>query len=296
MPTSARFTTAHLLNVNERFFLIDCGEGTQIQLRKYKIGFGKINQIFISHPHGDHIFGLNGLLSTFQLLGRKADLHIFGPPTVKKVLDFYLQYFGSENNYKIVFTACGQRGMKLIYADRRVEVFSLPLKHRTETTGFLFREKAHPLNFSKEAMAKYKPGVEDFASLKEGKDLQLPDGRLIPNHKLTLPPYKRRSYAFVSDTVYDESIVDYIKTTDLLYHEATFEEKDRLLAEKTKHSTSVQAATIAKMAGVKRLLLGHFSSRYRTTDGIRDEARSIFPNSETVNDGDTYHVEREREE
>ncbi len=275
---------------------MDCGEGTQIQLRKNKIGFGKIHHIFISHHHGDHIFGLFGLLSSFQLLGRKTALHIYGPENMRRFIDFYLENYMLEGDYKLVFKVVGHRKSQLVYEDRQIEVFSIPLKHRTPATGFLFREKEAELNIKKEALAKYKPGIEDIVKIKKGADLKLESGEVVPNEKLTLPPWKQRSYAYISDTAPYLKIVENIKNVDLLYHEATFETKDADIAGQTFHSTSEGAAVIAKAAGAKRLLLGHFSTRYKKTDTLLAEAKAVFPESYAVEDGDVYSVERERAE
>ena len=295
LPTSRRFPTAHLLNVNERFFLIDCGEGTQMQLRKFRVGFGKINHIFISHSHGDHVFGLFGLLSSFQLLGRKTDLHIYGPGEIRKLLDFYSENYSVETQYNIIFHAVGHKRFQLIHEEKYLEVFSVPLKHRTPTTGFLFREKKAELNLKKSALDIYKPGIEDVKNIKRGGDLVLSNGEIIPNQELTLPPWKQRSYAYISDTVPLRKISEYIKGVNILYHEATFESEDEDLARKTFHSTAAQAADIAKTSGAGMLLLGHFSSRYKTVTNIEKEAREIFPDAKAVNDGDVFNIPRERE-
>jgi ribonuclease Z len=284
-----------LLNVNERFFLIDCGEGTQIQLRRHRIGFGKINHIFISHNHGDHIFGLYGLLSSFQLLGRKAELKIYGPENLRAFLNFYFNNYMTEDDYRITFIPVGHRGTQRIYEDRQLEVLSIPLKHRTPTTGFLVKEKTPELNIRKEAVEKYRPGIEDIVKVKKGEDLILEDGSLIPNKELTLPPWKPRSYAYISDTAYHPKIVQDIRNVDILYHEATFAEADAAIAKDTFHSTATDAAKIAKAAGVNKLLIGHFSTRYKIIDKLLEEARSSFDESYAVEDGDVYSVERRRE-
>ncbi|MFW5821314.1 MAG: ribonuclease Z [Bacteroidota bacterium] len=296
IPTSRRFPTAHLLNVNERFFLIDCGEGTQIQLRRNKIGFGKINHIFISHNHGDHVFGLPGLLSSFQLLGRKSDLFIYGPENLRNLIYFYLENYMIEGDYKVIFKPVGHRRVQMIYEDRQVEVFSIPLKHRTPTSGFLFREKQADLNIRKDAIEKYRPGIEEIVKVKRGDDLILETGEIIPNNELTLPPWQPRSYAFISDTAFLKSIIDEIQGVDLLYHEATFESGDADLAKQTFHSTAAEAAGIAKACGARKLLIGHFSTRYKHIDKLLEEAMEIFPESYAVEDGDVYNVDRERKE
>jgi ribonuclease Z len=294
LPTSKRFPTAHLLNVNERVFLVDCGEGTQIQLRKYKIRFGKLNHIFISHLHGDHIFGLFGLLSSFHLLGRENDLHIYAPGKLKDIIEFYEKNFAIEQKFRTIVHPLGYKRKSLVYKDDWIEVFSFPLKHRIPTCGYLFREIPQDLNLKKEAIDTYKPGLENILKIKKGENLENPDGSVIQNSELTLPAWKTRSYAYCSDTSYDPSITEIIKDTDLLYHEATFSEDDKTLAEQTSHSTSAQAAMIAKLSDSKKLLLGHFSSRYKDPELLGKEARKIFAASVIVNDGDKFTVERVR--
>jgi len=294
MPTSKRFPTAHLLNVNERFFLIDCGEGTQIQLRRYKLGFAKINRVFISHIHGDHVFGLFGLLSSFQLLGRKNELHIHGPGAIREVVQFYEKHFGIEQSYSIKIHPLGYSRKMLIFEDERLEVFSFPLKHRVPTCGFLFLEKQGDLNLKKEIIDKYKPGIENIHKIKKGEDLILNDGTIVPNSKLTLPPWKARSYAYCSDTSFDPDLSDIIPDIDLLYHESTFAKEDEELAIITGHSSSVQAAKVALAVKARKLLIGHFSSRYKSTELLQNEAREIFENTFAVNDGDEFEVTRER--
>lgn len=294
LPTSKRFPTAHLLNVNERFFLIDCGEGTQIQLRRYRAKMGRINRIFISHMHGDHIFGLFGLLSSFQLLGRTADLHIYGPGRLNELLNFFRKNFAQANDFHILMHPVGQRGVQKIFEDERVEVSAFPLQHRVPNTGYLFREKPAELNVRKEALDIYKPLIEDVVRIKKGEDLILSDGRVVPNEELTLPPWKPRSYAYCTDTVFDPSIADIVRGVDLLYHEATFASRDRELAKKTLHSTSDEAAKIARDAGVGKLIIGHFSSRYKDLNTLLSEAMEIFPESYLANDGDVYSIERRR--
>ncbi len=295
LPRSDRFPSAHLLNVNERFFLIDCGEGTQIQLRRFKQRFGKINHVFISHLHGDHVFGLFGILSSFQLLGRKNDLTVFGPAGIENIVNFYKTHFSAGEGFNIRINTLGSRGLKKILENDRIEVYSFPLKHRITTFGYLFREKPVDLNLKKEALDIYKPSIEEVVQIKKGKDLELHNGEIIPNKELTLPPWKTRSYAYCSDTAYAEIIAKYVKDVDLLYHEATFEHKDHELAKLTLHSTSKEAAKIALMASVKKLLIGHYSSRYKEYSTLVNEAQEVFTDTCGVNDGDIFEVERQRE-
>lgn len=295
LPTANRYPTAHLLNANERFFLIDCGEGTQMQLRKYKFNFSKIDHVFISHIHGDHIFGLPGLLSTMQLLGRKKDLHIYGPAELEEYLNLYSGKQDFSEIFKIILHKTGHKRKNLIYSGKNMEVWSIPLKHRVPTTGFLFKEKSVGRNIRKEAIRKYEPGIEQIARIIEGEDIKLEDGSIIANELLTLPPWKRRSYAYISDTKYYPSIAGQILDVDLLFHESTFLSKDEKMAEKTFHSTAKQAAMTAQQANAGKLLLGHFSSRYKSLNPMLNEAKEVFENSYLVEDGDNFEIKRIRE-
>ncbi len=280
LPTSTRFPTAQVLNVHERFFLIDCGEGTQIQLRKARISFASINHIFISHIHGDHIFGIFGLLSSFNLLGRKTPLHIYGHSEVEKIINFFLENFAAVIKYEIIVHKISKREFQIIYEDKMVEVFAFPLKHRIPCFGYLFREKQKPLNINKNAIGKYKLSVNQIKAIKLGEDLLCNSGEKIPNRQLTEKPYKPRSYAYCSDTAIYKKIVPHIKGVDLLYHEATFAEADKKLARSTGHTTTKEAAMIASEASVKQLLLGHFSTRYKEVNKLLGEAKEIF--NETI--------------
>lgn len=285
LPTSNRNLTAHLLDVDERFFLIDCGEGTQLQLRKYKAKLSRLNHIFLTHLHGDHVFGLPGLISTLNLLGRKNDLHIYSHPHLEKILNQYLSYFFAKLDFSIVYHPLNLASYQLIYEDNKLEVYSFPLKHRVPTCGFLFKEKQKLKNIRKEMIDYYHIPVKEIAGIKEGKNFTLEDGSVIPNNRLTIDPPATGSYAFCSDTAFLPEIVSYIKHVDLLYHEATFSEEDKDRAIETLHSTAKDAATIAQMAEVKKLIIGHFSARYKDITSLLQEARSIFPNTEAAEDG-----------
>ena len=293
LPTSKRFPTAHLLNSNERFFLIDCGEGTQIQLRRFRLRFGKINHIFISHLHGDHYFGLYGLISTFSLMRRKNPLHIYAHKELEQLL--YCQFSDNDLGFDIVFHKIPKNSKQIIYEDKKLTVEVFPLKHRMPASGFLFKEKKRELNIRKEAIEKYNLSLKDIQIIKSGADFTMGD-KLIPNKELTLPPYKQRSYAFCSDTAYLPELAKYLAGVDLLYHEATFTEENRDIATETGHSTAKQAAEIARRAAVKKLLIGHFSSRYKNELVFEDEAKEIFPDTEAVIEGKEYKVELKREE
>jgi len=290
IPTSKRFPTAQVLNVHERFFLIDCGEGTQMQLKRFGINTSRINHIFISHLHGDHVFGLFGLLSTFTLLGRKTDLHIFAHRDLEVTLEHYKHYFGIGLTYSIVFHPFITIEPVEIYSDKHITVELIPLRHSVPVAGFLFREKKSLLNVKKEAIREYSLGIKDIRKIKEGNDFISPAGEVIYNAQLTLPPYKQRSYAFCTDTLYFSKLVALLKGVDLLYYESTFQDKDKKLARLTGHSTSVQAATLAKQAHVGKLLIGHFSNRYKKISPMLQEAQSVFPESIAVEDGEKYEV------
>lgn len=290
IPTTNRFPTAQVLKVHERFFLIDCGEGTQIQMRRFSINMLRINHIFISHLHGDHVFGLYGLFSSFNLLGRKSDLHIYAYRDLEITLDHFKKQFGINMSYDIIFHPFTADQPYEIYNDRRMTVQTLPLRHSVPVVGFIFREKPKLLNIKKDMIPYYNLGIKEIRSIKEGNDLVRPDGTFVPNKNLTLPPVKPRSYAFCTDTSCFPSLVESLKNIDLLYFEATFTDEDKKLAKITNHSTSVQAATLAKKAGVGRLLMGHFSNRYKNVKQLVAEATEIFPMSFAAEDGDTYAI------
>jgi len=294
LPTSKRNLTAHVLNVYERFFLIDCGEGTQVQLRKNRIKFGKINHIFISHLHGDHFYGIFGLLSSYNLLGRTSDLHIYAHQKLKKALSYMRRNFESQFSYKIFFHPINPDQEELIYENKRVRVYSFPLKHKIPTSGFLFEEKMKEPNIKKEYVNKFQIPIKDIHRIKEGDDYKTKEGKIIPNKELTLPPYKPRRYAFCTDTGYNEDIIPLIRKVDLLYHEATFKNDHEEQADTTFHSTAQQAATIARKAKAKKLIIGHFSARYKKIDGFIKEARKEFKNTYAAEDGAVYKIEQER--
>jgi len=288
LPTTKRYPTAQVLNVFERFFLVDCGEGTQLQLRHNHIKFSRINNIFISHLHGDHMFGLIGLISTFGLLGRKNDLHIYANKDLESILTSQIDYFCRDIQFKVVFHHLNNKEAETIYEDKKVEVISFPLKHRIPTCGFLFHEKPGEANIRKDAIEKYNLTISDIVRIKKGDDFYGNQGKIVDSAELLLPPPTPKSYAFCSDTKYHPGIIPVIQGVDLLYHEATFADEHEKLAKKTTHSTARQAAMIAKEAGVKRLILGHFSSRYDDLSVLKKEAKEVFPNTTLVNDGDVW--------
>lgn len=285
--------TSQYLEINNSHFLIDCGEGTQRQMRKYKIGFSKINHIFISHLHGDHFFGLIGLVSTFSILSREKDLHIYGPKGIKEIILLQLKLTKSWTRYKIFFHELISKESELIFEDSKVSVHTIPLEHRVYTNGFLFKEKERPRKLHMENISQYDE-IEtcDFHNIKAGKDVVLSTGEIILNTELTINPEKPKSYAFCSDTMYKPDIVPLIKNVDLLYHEATFLKDREDLCEKTKHSTAEQAADIASKARVNKLIIGHYSSRYSDIQQFKKEAQTIFENVELAEVGKKYSINK----
>jgi ribonuclease Z len=269
--------TSQHLEINSRHFLVDCGEGTQRQMRKYKVGFSKIDHIFISHLHGDHVFGLVGLLSTYGILNREKPLHVYGPKGIKKLIEIQLQISQSHVKFELIFHELTSNKSELIFEDDKVEVRTIPLHHRIYTNGYLFKEKPKKRNLNIEVIKQFEEiEVCDYNNLKAGKDFVLSNGEVIENEKLTFDPPKPLSYAFCSDTTYKPDISVIIKKVSLLYHESTFLSEREDLAEKTKHSTAKQAAQIAKMSEVGKLVLGHYSSRYSDLELFRKEAQEVF--------------------
>lgn len=280
--------TSQVLEIKNHMFLIDCGEGTQVQLRKHKIKFSRIKHIFISHLHGDHFFGLAGLVSTFRLLTREADLHIYGPKGIKEVITLQMKLADSWTNYKLIFHELTSTESELIFEDDKVEVYTIPLKHRVYTNGYLFKEKPGNRKINVNAVKEANINKAYLRKLQQGFDVTNEEGKLIENHTVTFNPEKPKSYAFCSDTVYHEPVVPIIKNTDVLYHESTFLDKHEHLTEKTKHATARQAATIAKKANVDTLLLGHYSTRYDDLNAFKEEAQTVFSNVELCEDGKVF--------
>jgi ribonuclease Z len=288
LPTSERFPSAHVLNVHERLFLIDCGEGTQMQLRKNKIRFGKINHIFISHLHGDHIFGLYGLLSTFSLMGRMSPLHLYAPENYKNILFSHLADFDIHLNFDIDFIPLNGNDPVKILDEKYLTVISFPLDHRVPAFGFLFSEKTSDRNIIKEAIEEYNIPVVRIPAIKKGADFITESGTVIKNTEITVPGPRPLSYAYCSDTRYFERLPSFIKGVTLLYHEATFDRSLQDLATVTGHSTTIDAARTATEAGAGSLIIGHFSARYRDIEVLVEEAREIFPGTYPAIDGRTY--------
>jgi len=290
-PRTFAHPTAQYLEINNRSFLIDCGEGTQVQLRKYKIKFSRIEHIFISHLHGDHFYGLIGLISTFGLLNRQPDLHIYGPKGIKEIIHLQLKFSNCWLKFNLHFHELESTKSELIFEDEKVEVYTIPLEHRVYTNGFLFKEKIGERKLNIETI-KENPEIEicDYQNLKNGKDFKKEDGNVIENLKLTFNPSKQVSYAYCSDTIYKPSIIPIIKNVDLLYHESTFLKDKEDLANTTKHSTAEQAALIAQQANVGQLILGHYSSRYNDLSLFKEEAQTIFKNTLLAEEGKVIEV------
>ncbi len=290
LPTSHRNPTAQLLNVAERFFLIDCGEGTQLQLRRNKIKFTKINHIFISHLHGDHCFGLIGLISTLGLLKRQVPLCIYAHSDLKDLLQPHLIYFCADLPFEVKFIAIDPAIKHEIYCDDKIRVSTIPLNHRVPTCGFLFEEMCDARKINPVEIKRHSVSLKDIVLIRAGDDWIAPNGDVVPNSQLTVPGNNSRSYAFCSDTQYCPNLKDYFSNTSLLYHEATFLHELLDLAQRSSHSTALQAGQVALDLNSKYLAIGHFSSRYRDTSLLLAESCSIFPNTFEAKEGRTFFI------
>ena len=280
LPTTRHFPTSQIVNVRDKLFMIDCGEGAQLQFRKSHLKFSRLNHIFISHLHGDHCFGLLGLISTLNLLGRTAELHIHSPKGLETLLTPMLDFFNRQMTYKILFHEFDTKEPMQIYEDRSLTVTTIPLRHRMPCCGFLFAEKRRPNHIIREMVDFYQVPVYELNRIKNGADYVTPEGKTVSNNLLTRPSAPSRSYAYCSDTIYLPSIVEQIKGVDLLFHEATFANEDAPRAKETFHTTAAQAAEIASKAEVKKLLIGHFSARYEDENILLQEASAIFPDTQ----------------
>ena len=279
VPTVERHPTAQLLNANERFFLIDCGEGTQVRLKEYQLNFQRINHIFISHLHGDHYFGLIGLLSSMHLLGRNKDLHIYAHQELKAIIDLQLSASNTELNYPLFFHPIAETNEQVLYEDEKISICNVILNHTIKCSGFIFREKKSMRKIIKEKMEHYNIPFDKYNGIKEGADWIADSGEIIKNNAMTIENSLSHSYAFCTDTIYNDALIEKIKEIDLLYHEATFSKDLADRAKETGHSTTYEAATIAKKSEVKNLLIGHFSQRYKNLDELLIEARDTFKNT-----------------
>lgn len=282
--------TAQVLEIKGHLFLIDCAEGTQVQLRKFKVKFSRIKHIFISHLHGDHFFGLVGLISTFRLLGRDSELHIYGPKGIKEAMTLQLKLGKSWTDYPLLFHELDGNEPQLLYEDDQVSVTTIPLNHRIYTNGFLFQEKLGERKLNLDAAVKARVDTSYFSKVKQGFDVENLKGDMVPNAAISFDPDPPKSYAYCSDTAYFPQIVPQILNASALYHEATFLEEHQHLADKTRHSTAKEAAAIAKKAQVGTLILGHYSGRYGNLEGFRTEAQEIFEKVELAADGHVFEL------
>jgi ribonuclease Z len=289
-PVYNRNPTAQLLNCNEKFYLIDCAEGTQQQLIKFGLKASKIDYIFISHLHGDHYFGLIGLLSSMHLNGRIKPLYIYGPKAIKEILELQFKHSDTNLKYELVYFDINATQSEVILENNDVSVETIILNHRIPCTGFKFTEKKRLRKLLVEKLEKDNIALDLYPLLKRGVDLTLPSGEVIKNIDYTTDSATPKSYAYCSDTLYDESYFPSIKNCDTLYHEATFLHEMIERAKETHHTTALQAAEVAKIVGAKKLLIGHFSSRYKTLGPILDEAKSVFDNTELALEGQTFQI------
>jgi ribonuclease Z len=290
IPTLKRNPSAHLLNANERLFLIDCAEGTQLQIRKYRIHLQRISRIFISHLHGDHYYGLMGLLTSFHLLGRTEEMHLYGPPMLEEIIDIQLRASSTTLIYPLHFHPLTDARYELIFEDEKVSGHSFPVFHSVPTWGFIFREKKAERKLKKDILGRVNIPFTEFPRIKKGEGFTDETGRKYSNAELTLDPPRPRSYAYCTDTLYNESLIPIVQHCDLLYHEATFMEEKATDAKDKMHSTAMQAATIAKKAHVGKLIIGHFSARYDDLQPMLAEARTIFPETYLADDGSVFKL------
>lgn len=285
LPTTRHMATSQVVDLRDKLYMIDCGEGTQLQMRRMHIKFSRLNHIFISHPHGDHCFGLPGLLSTLGMLGRMGELVIHAPKEIEEYMRPVMNIFCKGMPYDIRFNNIDTRSHALIMEDRSLAVYSIPLKHRVPTCGFLFAEKQKEAHIIREMVDFYHVPVCCMKDIKQGADYVTPEGEVVPNARLTRPAEPPKRYAYCSDTAYSPSIIPIIEGVDLLYHEATFSEADKARARETFHSTAREAAEIARRANVKQLVLGHYSARYEEPTELYNEAKEVFPAVIMANEG-----------
>ncbi|WP_442845440.1 ribonuclease Z [Leeuwenhoekiella sp. H156] len=292
-PRTFTNPTSQVLQIRNHLFLIDCGEGTQVELRRNKVKFSKIKHIFISHLHGDHFFGLVGLISTFRLLNRENELHVYGPKGIKEAITLQLKLANSWTNYPLYFHELDSKEPQLLFEDEKVSVETIPLKHRIYANGFLFKEKPGERKLNMSAVLKRKIDVVYYKKLKRGMDMTLEDGTVIPNEELTFDPKPPRSYAFCSDTIYKPDNLPQLQGVTVLYHESTFLEAHAKLALPTGHSTAIEAGKMARDAGAQYLILGHYSTRYPDLTLFANEAKTVFDNVLTADDGKVFDFDED---
>ena len=290
LPTLQHNASSQIVELREKLFMIDCGEGTQIQLRRSRIHFSKIIAVFISHLHGDHCFGLPGMISTFGMTGRTAPLHIYAPAAFEPILEQTLSFFCQGLEFKVVFHAVDTMQNKVVYEDRSLTVETIPLQHRIDCCGFLFREKPILPHIRRDMIDFYKIPISQINNIKAGADWVTAEGEVIANSRLTTPAEPARSYAYCSDTRYIKTLHELVKGVSTLYHESTYSAEDAERARLYWHSTSQDAAKVARDASVGKLLLGHFSARYNNESQLLEEAKEIFPNSYLTCEGATFDI------
>ncbi|MBQ8450488.1 MAG: ribonuclease Z [Bacteroidaceae bacterium] len=291
LPTTRHNATSQIVRICNKQFMIDCGEGTQLQMRRSHIHFSFVSHIFISHLHGDHCFGLIGLISTFGLLGRTAPLHIYADPLLQRLMQPQLNFFCNGLKYPLHFHNIDATKQAVIYEDKSITVETIPLQHHIPCCGFLFMEKPKKRHLIASMIEYYNIPIHLRAGIKEGNDYTTTDGTIIPNSRLTTDADPSRSYAFCSDTLPCPGIAEQIKEVNLLYHEATFAEAEESRAKETFHSTARQAAQIAKAANVKQLVIGHFSSRYKDDEPLLKEAKEVFPATSLADEENIFHIQ-----
>lgn len=285
LPTVKHYPTSQVVALREKMFMVDCGEGAQLQFRRKKLKFSRLNHIFISHLHGDHCFGLPGIISTLALLGRTGELVVHAHPDIEKIFGPILSYCSRDMPFQLRFNSLTPSVSEIIYEDRSMRVRTIPLRHRIPTCGFLFEEKPKSRHLIRDIVEFYKIPLKDRAQIRDGADYTTPEGKVIPNNILTREADKSYRYAYCSDTIYTEKIIPLIEGVDVLYHESTFANDNLLRAKETFHSTAIQAAEIARKANVGRLILGHYSARYLDNTIFLEEAISVFPNTILAQEG-----------
>lgn len=290
LPTLQHNASSQIVELREKLFMIDCGEGTQIQLRRSRIHFSKIIAVFISHLHGDHCFGLPGMISTFGMTGRTAPLHVYAPAAFEPILDQTLSFFCQGLEFKVVFHAVDTTQNKVVYEDRSLTIETIPLQHRIDCCGYLFREKPILPHIRRDMIDFYNIPISQINNIKAGADWVTPEGEVIANSRLTTPAEPARSYAYCSDTRYIKTLHELVKGVSTLYHESTYSAEDAERARIYWHSTSQDAAKVARDASVGKLLLGHFSARYNNESQLLEEAKEIFPNSYLTCEGATFDI------
>ena len=293
-PSATRHQTSQLVNHAEQYFLVDAGEGVQSRMMRAGVNPMRLAAVFISHLHGDHVFGLFPVISSLGLMGRKVPLHIYAPRPFDEILECHKRYFDTQLPYEIVWHEVHTIQHELLYENSVLEVWSVPLRHRVPTAGFLFREKPAGLNVDKDAIERYGLGVAQITAAKRGEDVVLSDGRVVPNGELTYIPWEPRSYAYLSDTNYSGKAVSLVRGVDLLYHEATYADDMRSEAKDRGHSTTLQAARAAVESGAKRLIVGHFSSRYKDEGALVEECRTVFPETYLAEEYKSFDIEMKK--